>query len=167
MPLAKGHAPGIVTLVQKIDPKIHHVGGENPPNLVQNWLKSLPRSLLGGSWGHLGPKRAPRAKKAPKYQRWLRPFGGQVGAKIDQKSILRPSRKSSFFCWFSLPLFCLSWGQLGASWGHLGGILGSSWGILGHFGGILKAFCFQIKSQVDSYMQFCWYSKNLKKHKVF
>ena len=52
---------------------------------------------FAGSWGHLGPKRAPRAKNSSKTRFALPPWTPQVGPKNRQKSILRPSKSDHFF----------------------------------------------------------------------
>ena len=89
-------------------PKTHQVGPQNPSKIYQvgakihqdggqNRAKSVPRCLWEASWAGLGAKRAPRAKSCPKQQRWVRPFGCQVGAKIHQKSVQRGSKMGSFF----------------------------------------------------------------------
>ena len=79
-------------------------------NGFQNLSWRLSAGLLEGSWGHLGPKKAPRAKK-PLSDHLQTPLTPQVGSQnrqeIDEKSI-QDGIKMLFdflinFCWILQP----------------------------------------------------------------
>ena len=79
-------------------------GSKMAPKCVQNGSKMSLGGCLGASWGvleaswsHLGAKRAPRAKNAPKTKDRFPVLGGKLGAKIHQNSPLRPSERRSIF----------------------------------------------------------------------
>ena len=64
-------------------PKSFKIG----PKRLPGGVLGVPRGVLEGSWGALGPKRAPRAKNAPKCKDRLRLLGAKLEPQIDQKSI--------------------------------------------------------------------------------
>ena len=107
--------------------------------LFQNWSWRLSGGFLEGSWGHLGPKRAPRANKTSK-TRSLDPPGPPK---------LEP-------CWGVLGL---CWGYVGRFWWQVGGpnpkptCIMVSTAFLIDFGGLLARFCDgfgpQVEGQVD------------------
>ena len=125
-------------------PKIHQDGLPNPSKIHQNGgqnpLGSVPRGLLESSWGILGPRwpqEASRAKMHKKPKHFHPPLGGQVGAKIHQKSILGRSTRWSFFVSLFGSTFEAIWCQLGSKmapqtlpkWSQVGTKIAASWGV--------------------------------------
>ena len=102
MPAANGHAPCAPHRSQserQTTPKSTKMGSQILPKSTKMGVKILlDRSqeaswrALGRSWAQDGPKRAPRAKMYKKPKHFRPPLGGQVGAKIHQKSFQEPSK---------------------------------------------------------------------------
>ena len=61
--------------------------------MVQNRSQEASWRGLGGSWGHLGSKMAPRSKKPPKINFWGPLLGGMLGPKISKNRSQERSRR--------------------------------------------------------------------------
>jgi hypothetical protein len=130
-------------------------------NEIRNYNKRQWGILtFAGSWGHLGPKRAPRAKNSSKTQFALPPWTPQVGPQNRQKSILRPSKRENLFDRLLGGVLMPFGANLAPTWSPKPSQnrpkLGPSWTQVGNFEG-----------QVASYMKFGQHHKNLEKPIVF
>ena len=61
--------------------------------MVQNRSQEASWRGLGGSWGHLGSKMAPRSQKLPKINFWAPLLGGMLGLKISKNRSQERSRR--------------------------------------------------------------------------
>ena len=84
--------------------KIILVGVQNRPKIIQvgskitqNRSQEASWRGLGGSWGHLGSKMAPRSKKPPKINFWGPLLGGMLGPKISKNRSQERSTRWWFF----------------------------------------------------------------------
>ena len=84
--------------------------------MVQNRSQEASWRGLGGSWGHLGSKMAPRSKKPPKINFWGPLLGGMLGPKISKNRSQEGSKKWWFFGCFWDRLLEPFWSNLARTW---------------------------------------------------
>ena len=66
---------------------------KNQSKFDQKSIKNRSWGLLGGSWGRLNPKMAPRTKKTPKSKSFAPLLGPILRSKIDQNRSQERSRR--------------------------------------------------------------------------
>ena len=85
--------------------------------MVQNRSQEASWRGLGGSWGHLGSKMAPRSKKPPKINFWAPLLGGMLGPKISKIVPKSDPEGDDFFIVLGIDFwshFVPTWLQLGS-----------------------------------------------------
>ena len=81
----------------KLGYKSNQKSNKMDAKMVQNRSQEASWRGLGGSWGHLGSKMAPRSKKPPKINFWGPLLGGMLGPKISKNRSQERSRRWWFF----------------------------------------------------------------------
>ena len=130
------------------DCKTHEDGTQNLRIWIPKWpkkrskidqksIKNRSWGFLGGSWGPLNPKMAPRAKKTPKSESFVLLLSPILEPKIDQNRSQERSEMWSIFWSIWRSSFGAIWCQLGPilapktspKWSQVGVKIDPSWGV--------------------------------------